>query len=95
MDHYLREMKIPVKEASAGVSVKSEPVHKVSGKRTTTTTATRAPTARAELACHHCGAPGHLVPACRFKDRVCHKCKRRGHLARVCPSNQAKPQAST
>ena len=93
-DHNLREMKTPVKEASAGVSVKSEPVYKVSGKRTTTTTTTRAPTARAELACHRCGAHGHLAPACRFKDCVCHKCRKRGHLARVCRSSQAKPQAS-
>ena len=93
-DHNLREMKKPVKEASAGVSVKSEPVHKVSGKRITTTTTTRAPTARAgsaELACHHCGATQHLAPA---KDHVCHKCERRGHLARVCRRSQAKPQAS-
>ena len=64
-DHNLREMKTPVKEASAGVSVKSKPVHKVSGKRTTTTTTTRAHIARAggaELVCHRCGARCTCLP---------------------------------
>ena len=82
----LKEMKAPPHEPTASVSnsSKSESVHRMSGKKTTTDTA--------GVICHRCGTPGHLATTCRFRDRVCHKCKKRGHLAKVCRS---KSRAST
>ena len=72
--------------SSTGVTVKSEPVHKVSGKKASSNEG------GARLTCHRCGKPGHLVPVCRFRESVCHKCKKKGHLTKVCRSkSQTQP----
>ena len=86
----LKEMQAPGKAestsgSSTGVHVKSEPVHKVAGKRASTAEG------GARVICHRCGKPGHLATVCRFRDSVCHKCKKKGHLARVCKS-KSQPQ---
>lgn len=36
--------------------------------------------------CKGCGATGHDIRECRFRDYVCSRCKRPGHLRRVCPN---------
>ena len=71
--------------SSAGVHIKTEPVHKVSGKSASTSEG------GARVTCRHCGKPGHLATVCRFRDSVCHKCKKKGHLVRVCRS-KSQPQ---
>ena len=82
----LKEMQAPRQESTSssssttGVTVKSEPVHKVAGKKVSTKEG------GARVTCHCCGNPGHLAPVCRFRESVCHKCKKKGHLARVCRS---------
>ena len=75
-DRSLREMRAPQKELSTShtgvpVSVKTEPVHNVRPRRRFTPRAKEG-----ERTCHRCGAPGHLAPACRFKDRICHHAAR-------------------
>ena len=80
-DRNLREMKAPKQELdsnSKGVTVKSEPVHKVSRRNSNTKDL--------GVTCHRCGTTGHLATVCRFRDRTCHKCGKRGHLAKVCRS---------
>ena len=86
----LKEMQAPGKAkstsgSSTGVHVKSEPVHKVAGKRASTAEG------GAQVICHRCGKPGHLATVCRFRDSVCHKCKMKGRLAKVCTS-KSRPQ---
>ena len=75
-DKNLKEMKAPE------VSAKTDSVHKISGRKPTST-------GESGIVCNCCGVPGHKANVCRFRDRVCHKCKRRGHLARVCRSKPA------
>ena len=77
---------------SAGLHVKTEPVHKVSGKCE----------GGPRVTCHHCGKPGHLVTVCRHRESVCHKCKKKGHLAKVSwtivldqPALPGKPKKNT
>ena len=80
-DRNLREMKVPKQELdsnSKGVTIKSEPVHKLYGKKPSTRDM--------GVTCHCCGTPGHLATVCRFRDRTCHKCGKRGYLAKVCRS---------
>ena len=86
-DKNLKEMHTsePTSSSSAGVHIKTEPVHKVSGKSASTSEG------GARVTCHRCGKPGHLATVCRFRDSVCHKCKKKGHLARVCRS-KSQPQ---
>ena len=65
----LKEMQAPGKAestsgSSTGVHVKSEPVHKVAGKRASTTEG------GPRVICHHFGKPGHLATVCRFQDNV-------------------------
>ena len=92
-DRNMKELKAP----SAEGKVKTEPVavHKMSGKRRITTTATSAtPTVTGEsgVVCIRCGIAGHKAPTCRFRDRICNKCKKKGHLARVCRSKPPPPR---
>ena len=63
---------------SAGLHVKTEPVHKVSGKRCNISDV------GARVICHRCGKPGHLATMCKHRESVCHKCKKKGHIAEVC-----------
>ena len=64
----LKEMHAPKAEAtsvsSTGVHVKSEPMHKVSGKRASTTED------GAQVTYYRCGKPGYLATVCRFCDSV-------------------------
>ena len=72
--------------SSTGVTVKTEPVHKMSVKRD------KPRQSDSGVTCHRCGKPGHLATVCRHRGSVCHKCKKKGHLAKVCRSKpHAKP----
>ena len=66
---------------SSKVTVKSEPVHRVAGKKPHTR--------EGGMTCHCCGTPGHLATVCKFRESVCHKFKKKWHLARVCRSKPA------
>ena len=37
--------------------------------------------------CFCCGAPGHRVAECKYKDKICRACGKKGHLAKVCRSS--------
>ena len=78
----VKEMNAPSLELdstnSPKVTVKSEPVHRLAGKKPRTR--------EGGVTCHRCGNPGHLATVCKFRESVCHKCKKKGHLARVCRS---------
>ena len=63
---------------SSKVTVKSEPVYRVAGKKPRTR--------EGEVTCHRCGTPGHLATVCKFRESVCHKFKKKGNLGRVCGS---------
>ena len=86
----LKEMHAPTTEltasSSTGVTVKTEPVHKMSVKRD------KPRQSDSGVTCHRCGKPGHLATVCRHRGSVCHNCKKKGHLAKVCRSKpHAKP----
>ena len=75
----------PVTDSGAGIRVKPEPVHKMSGKKGA---GGGTGESGARVTCYRCGKAGHLANVCRFRDSVCHKCKKRGHLASVCRGKQ-------
>ena len=39
------------------------------------------------VCCFCCGAPGHRVAECKYRDKTCHTCGKKGHLAKVCKSS--------
>ena len=89
----LKEMRAPTTEltasSSTGVTVKTEPVHKMSVKRD------KPRQSDSGVICHRCGKPGHLATVCRHRGSVCHNSKKEGHLAKVCRSKpHAKPPPS-
>ena len=38
--------------------------------------------------CFCCGAPGHRIAECKYKDKTCRACSKKGHLAKVCKSSR-------
>lgn len=63
----------PVTDSGAGIRVKPEPVHKMSGKKGS---GGGTGESGARVTCYRCGKPGHLANVCRFRDSVVTSVKR-------------------
>ena len=85
----LREMRAPRREretAGPQATGKQDPVYQItSGKQ---------PRKQSFGYCYCCGAPGHKIAECKFKDKSCQLCGKKGHLARMCKSPRT-PQPGT
>jgi len=68
-------------QSSGTVPVKREPVNSVQQNEPP----------KGPVTCYHCGVQGHLLTACKHRDKVCCKCNKRGHLVRVCKSSKTTP----